>query len=98
MSIVERILFVALVAAAMSAGLTIAFVVGLAVIVWLSAQDDAYVRELGQVARSRPSTGCGPKRRAHSKKLTAAQSAEALLKPAAQLVMIADSSTGAASQ
>jgi hypothetical protein len=37
MSIVERILFVALVAAAMSAGLTIAFVVGLAVIVWLSA-------------------------------------------------------------
>jgi hypothetical protein len=37
MRIVERILFVALVAAAMSAGLTIAFVVGLAVIVWLSA-------------------------------------------------------------
>jgi hypothetical protein len=36
-SILERILFVALVAAAISAGLTIAFVVGLAVIVWLSA-------------------------------------------------------------
>jgi hypothetical protein len=36
MSIAERILFVALVAAAMSAGLTIAFVVGLTVIVWLS--------------------------------------------------------------
>jgi hypothetical protein len=37
MSIVERVLFVALVAAAMAAGMTIAFVVGLAVIVWLSA-------------------------------------------------------------
>jgi hypothetical protein len=37
MSIAERVLFVALVAAAVSAGLTIAFVVGLAVIVWLSA-------------------------------------------------------------
>ena len=37
MSIVERVLFVALVAAAVSAGLTIAFVVGLAVVVWLSA-------------------------------------------------------------
>ncbi len=37
MSIVERVLFVALVAAAVPAGLTIAFVVGLAVIAWLSA-------------------------------------------------------------
>jgi hypothetical protein len=37
MSIVERIRFVALVAAAVSAGLTIAFVVGVAAIVWLSA-------------------------------------------------------------
>jgi hypothetical protein len=36
-TIVERILFVALVAAALSAGLTIAFVVALAVVVWLSA-------------------------------------------------------------
>jgi hypothetical protein len=37
MSIVDRILFVALVAAAASAFVTLAFVVGLAVIVWLSA-------------------------------------------------------------
>jgi hypothetical protein len=37
MSIVERVLFVALVAAAVSGGLTIAFVIGLAVVVWLSA-------------------------------------------------------------
>jgi hypothetical protein len=37
MSIVERILFVALVAAAASAFATLAFMVGLAVLVWLSA-------------------------------------------------------------
>jgi len=37
MSIVERVLYGALVAAAVSAGLTIAFVVAMAVIVWLSA-------------------------------------------------------------
>ena len=37
MSIVDRILFVALVAAAASAFVTLAFVVGLAVIAWLSA-------------------------------------------------------------
>ena len=37
-------------------------------------------------------------RQGQSKKLTAAQSAEAPLKPAAQLVMIAASSTGAVSQ
>jgi hypothetical protein len=36
MSIVERIRFVALVAAAVSAGLTIAFVIGAVVILWLS--------------------------------------------------------------
>lgn len=37
MSIVERVLFVAVIAAAASAFATLAFVVGLAVIVWLSA-------------------------------------------------------------
>ena len=37
MSIVDRILFVALVAAAASAFATLAFVVGLVIIVWLSA-------------------------------------------------------------
>ena len=37
MSIVERILFVAFIAAAASALATLAFVVGLAVIVWLPA-------------------------------------------------------------
>ena len=37
MSIVERILFVALIAAAASAFATLAFVVGLGVIVWLPA-------------------------------------------------------------
>ena len=37
MSIVDRILFVALVAAAASAFVTLAFVVGLAVVLWLSA-------------------------------------------------------------
>ncbi len=37
MSIVERVLFVALLAAVASAFATLTFVVGLAVIVWLSA-------------------------------------------------------------
>lgn len=43
--------------------------------------------ELGEVvAKSRFTTGCGPKRRAQSKRRTAAQSAEAPLRPAAQRV------------
>jgi hypothetical protein len=88
MSTVERILFVALVAAAASAFATLSFVVGLVIIVWLSGLEMTLSpANSGEVvAKSRFTTGCGPKRRAQSKRRTAAQSAEAPLRPAAQRV------------